>query len=117
MAVAAGRSKRRWPFRVEPDACLINRYLPGAKLTLHSDNDNDNDKADLSGPIVSVSLGLPATFLWGGLHRCDPVQRVPLRHGDMVVWGRPERMSHHGVNPLKDGVHEFLGGVLERLLK
>ena len=92
-------------FRFEPDACLINRYLRGAKLTLHS----DNDEADLSGPIVSVSLGLPATFLWGGLQRCDPVQRVPLQHGDVVVWGGPARMAYHGVNPLKDGHHELLG--------
>ena len=88
-----------------PDACLINRYVPGAKLTLH----RDEDEADLSAPIVSVSLGLPATFLWGGLHRSDPVQRVPLQHGDVVVWGGPARMAYHGVNPLKDGHHDLLG--------
>lgn len=84
-AVGAGasRSQRRWPFRVEPDAYLINRYRPGAKLTLHSDN--DNDKADLSGPIVSVSLGLPATFLWGGLHRRDgaALDAAAWRHGGL----------------------------------
>ena len=92
-------------FGFAPDACLINRYLPGAKLTLH----RDEDEADLTGPIVSVSLGLPATFLWGGLHRRDAVQRVPLQHGDVVVWGGPARMSYHGVNPLKDGYHDLLG--------
>ena len=91
-------------FGFEPDACLINRYLPGAKLTLHS----DNDEADLTGPIVSVSLGLPATFLWGGLHRRDAVQRVALQHGDVLVWGGPARMTYHGVNPLKDGHHDLL---------
>ena len=92
-------------FGFEPDACLINRYRPGAKLTLHS----DNDEADLTGPIVSVSLGLPATFLWGGLQRRDAVRRVPLKHGDVLVWGGPARMTYHGVNPLKDGTHELLG--------
>lgn len=88
-----------------PDACLINRYRPGAKLTLH----RDEDEADLSAPIVSVSLGLPATFLWGGLHRRDPVQRLPLQHGDVLVWGGPSRMTYHGVNPLKDGDDALLG--------
>ena len=88
-----------------PDACLINRYLPGAKLTLHS----DNDEADLTGPIVSVSLGLSATFLWGGLQRRDPVQRVLLQHGDVLVWGGPARMTYHGVSPLRDGQHALLG--------
>ncbi len=89
-----------------PDACLINRYRPGNRLTLH----RDEDEEDLSGPIVSVSLGLPATFLWGGLHRRDPVQRVLLQHGDVLVWGGPSRMAYHGVNPLRDGHHELLGG-------
>ena len=88
-----------------PDACLINCYLPGAKLTLH----RDEDEADLSAPIVSVSLGLSATFLWGGLHRRDPVQRLPLQHGDVLVWGGPARMNYHGVNPLKNGQHDMLG--------
>ena len=88
-----------------PDACLINRYWPGAKLTLH----RDEDEADLSAPIVSLSLGLSATFLWGGLHRRDPVQRLPLEHGDMLVWGGPARMTYHGVSPLKDGLHALLG--------
>ena len=88
-----------------PDACLINCYRPGAKLTLH----RDEDEADLSAPIVSVSLGLPATFIWGGLHRRGAVQRVPLQHGDVLVWGGPARMTYHGVNPLKDGHHDLLG--------
>ncbi len=88
-----------------PDACLMNRYLPGNKLSLH----RDEDEADLGAPIVSVSLGLPAVFLWGGLQRSDPVQRVRLAHGDVVVWGGPARMSYHGVNPLKDGDHPLLG--------
>ena len=88
-----------------PDACLMNCYQPGAKLTLH----RDEDEMDWSAPIVSVSLGLPCTFLWGGLTRQDPVRRVPLTHGDVLVWGGPTRMAYHGVNPLKAGQHHVLG--------
>lgn len=89
-----------------PDACLINRYEPGARLSLHQ----DRDERDLGAPIVSVSLGLPATFLFGGFRRADPTQRVPLRHGDVVVWGGPARLRYHGVLPLKEGTHPLLGG-------
>ncbi len=88
-----------------PDACLINRYLPGAKLSLHQ----DRDERDLGAPIVSVSLGLPATFLFGGLNRADKAQRVRVRHGDVVVWGGPSRLRFHGVLPLADGEHGLLG--------
>jgi alkylated DNA repair protein (DNA oxidative demethylase) len=88
-----------------PDACLINRYDPGAKLSLHQ----DRDERDFAQPIVSVSLGLPAVFLFGGLRRNDRPMRVPLAHGDVVVWGGPSRMRHHGVLPLKDGIHPLLG--------
>jgi alkylated DNA repair protein (DNA oxidative demethylase) len=89
----------------EPDACLVNRYEPGARLTLHQ----DKDESDLSAPIVSVSLGLPATFLFGGNARTDKRRRVPLQHGDVVVWGGPARLHHHGVLAVKDGNHEILG--------
>jgi alkylated DNA repair protein (DNA oxidative demethylase) len=82
-----------------PDACLINRYEPGARLTLHQ----DRNERDFSAPIVSASLGLPALFLFGGLKRSDRVARVPLEHGDVVVWGRPARMRYHGVSPVKAG--------------
>lgn len=88
-----------------PDACLINRYEPGAKLSLHQ----DKDEQDLSQPIVSVSLGLPATFLFGGTKRADKQQRTPLTHGDVVVWGGLARLSYHGVLPLKEGDHPLLG--------
>ena len=88
-----------------PDACLVNRYLPGAKLTQH----RDEDEADFAAPIVSVSLGLPCTFLWGGLTRQNPVQRITLTHGDVLVWGGATRMTYHGVNPLRDGRHHLLG--------
>ena len=88
-----------------PDACLINRYEPGTRLTLHQDRDEDDHVA----PIVSVSLGLPATFLFGGFARGDKTVRVPLVHGDVVVWGGADRMRFHGVLPVKDGVHELLG--------
>ena len=89
----------------KPDACLINRYAPGARLTLH----RDKDERDFSAPIVSVSLGLPATFLFGGDARTDRQRRVPLRHGDVVVWGGTARLRHHGVLALKNGRHEILG--------
>jgi alkylated DNA repair protein (DNA oxidative demethylase) len=89
-----------------PDACLINRYQSGAKLTLHQ----DKDEKDYDQPIVSVSLGLPATFLFGGLRRADKTLRVKLEHGDVVVWGGPARLRYHGVLPLKEGLHPLLGG-------
>jgi alkylated DNA repair protein (DNA oxidative demethylase) len=89
-----------------PDACLVNRYEPGARLTLHQ----DKDERDFGEPIVSVSLGVPATFLFGGARRKDPVARVPLEHGDVVVWGGPARLRYHGVAPLARGEHWFAGG-------
>ena len=85
----------------DPDACLINRYVAGAKLSLHQDKDENDDYA----PIVSVSLGLPAVFLWGGKRRKDPVRRLPVENGDIAVWGGPARFIYHGVSPLKDGQH------------
>jgi alkylated DNA repair protein (DNA oxidative demethylase) len=89
----------------KPDACLVNRYVPGARLTLHQDKDEN----DFRAPIVSVSLGLPAVFLFGGNTRKDKQRRIPLQHGDVVVWGGPARLNHHGVLPLKDGHHPLLG--------
>jgi alkylated DNA repair protein (DNA oxidative demethylase) len=88
-----------------PDACLINRYEPGAKLSLHQ----DKNELDFTQPIVSVSLGLAATFLFGGLERGDKTVRIPMVHGDVVVWGGPARLRYHGVAPLKDGDHPLLG--------
>lgn len=88
-----------------PDACLINRYAPGAKMALHQ----DKDEQDFTQPIVSVSLGLPATFLWGGNARGDKARRIPLQHGDVFVWGGPARLSFHGIAPLKDGTHPATG--------
>jgi alkylated DNA repair protein (DNA oxidative demethylase) len=90
----------------EPDACLINRYEPGARLSLHQ----DKNERDFEAPIVSVSLGLPAVFLFGGSHRADTPRRVPLAHGDVVVWGGPARLRYHGVMPLKEGHHPLIGG-------
>jgi DNA oxidative demethylase len=89
----------------EPDACLINRYEPGARLTLHQ----DRDERDKGQPIVSISLGLPATFLFGGAKRNDRPRRMPLVHGDVVVWGGPSRLAYHGVSPLPDGEHAATG--------
>jgi len=89
----------------EPDACLINRYVPGARLTAHQ----DRNERDYVHPIVSVSLGLPAVFLLGGLSRAGRCLRVPLMHGDVLVWGGPARLRYHGVAPLADGVHPLTG--------
>jgi DNA oxidative demethylase len=88
-----------------PDACLINRYEPGAKLSLHQ----DKDERDFSQPIVSVSLGIPAVFLFGGLKRADKTERIPVTHGDVVVWGGPARLRYHGILPLKEDEHILLG--------
>ncbi|UQV43683.1 DNA oxidative demethylase AlkB [Janthinobacterium lividum] len=88
-----------------PDACLINRYAPGARMALHQ----DRDECDFNAPIVSVSLGLPATFLFGGAERADKAARIALLHGDVVVWGGADRLRFHGVAPMKDGEHAVLG--------
>jgi DNA oxidative demethylase len=88
-----------------PDACLVNRYEPGARLSPHQDRDEEH----LGAPIVSVSLGLPAIFLWGGLTRADRPVRYRLVHGDVAVWGGPSRLAFHGVAPLADGEHPLLG--------
>jgi alkylated DNA repair protein (DNA oxidative demethylase) len=88
-----------------PDACLINRYAPGTRLSLHQ----DKDERDFSQPIVSVSLGLPAVFLFGGLRRTDRASRITLTHGDVLVWGGPDRLRYHGILPLKDGEHPLTG--------
>ncbi len=102
----AGRAAERAGFaRFTPDACLVNRSEPGARLTLHQ----DRNERDLSAPVVSVSLGLPAVFQFGGLHRDEPVQRVPLLHGDVVVWGGAQRLAFHGIQPLAEGCHPELG--------
>src|SRR5262249_41583830 len=103
LAVTAATDAGYPEFR--PDACLINRYEPGARLSLHQ----DKNERDFANPIVSASLGLPATFQFGGLKRSDPVRKFALRHGDVVVWGGPSRLCYHGVPELKDGMHEIVG--------
>lgn len=89
----------------EPNVCLINRYETGARMGLHQDRDERN----LTAPIVSFSLGLPATFIWGGLERVGKTERFILQHGDALVWGGPDRLRFHGVAPLKPGVHPLTG--------
>jgi DNA oxidative demethylase len=89
----------------KPDACLVNRYGPGARLSLHQ----DKNERDFGAPIVSVSLGIPAVFLWGGSRREDKPARVQLMHGDVMVWGGPSRLRYHGVLPLKEGYHPLAG--------
>jgi alkylated DNA repair protein (DNA oxidative demethylase) len=88
-----------------PDACLVNRYAPGARLSLHQ----DRNERDFDQPIVSVSLGLPAIFLWGGTKRPDKARRIALTHGDVVVWGGPDRLRFHGVHSLAEGDHPLTG--------
>lgn len=90
-----------------PDACLVNRYQPGTRLSLHQ----DRDEQDFVAPIVSVSLGVPATFLWGGETRAEKPRRVRLEHGDVVVWGGPARLRFHGVDTLREGGHASTGRV------
>ena len=102
LAVAAAKEAG---FGFAPDSCLINRYEIGARMGLHQ----DADEPDETAPIVSVSLGLPMTFLWGGLRRNDRVARLELRHGDVAVWGGTMRRAYHGVAPLKTGRHELTG--------
>jgi len=102
----AARAAREGGFpNYDPDACLINRYVAGAKLGLHQ----DRDEKDAWAPIVSVSLGLPAVFLWGGKRRSDQVRRLRVESGDIAVWGGPARFVYHGVAPLSDGYHPLNG--------
>jgi alkylated DNA repair protein (DNA oxidative demethylase) len=102
----AGRAAAEAGFdHYDPDACLINRYIAGSKLSLHQ----DRDEKDAWAPIVSVSLGLPAVFLWGGKRRSDSVRRLKVENGDTVVWGGPARFVYHGVAPLKGGDHPLTG--------
>ncbi len=89
----------------DPDSCLVNAYAPGAKMGLHQ----DRDERDLDQPVVSVSFGLPATFLFGGAERGDRARRVPLEHGDVVVWGGAARLAFHGIAPLKAGLPTAFG--------
>lgn len=88
-----------------PDACLINRYAPGTRLTLHQ----DRNEIDMAAPIVSISLGLSATFLWGGAERSDRPRRIPLHHGDVMIWGGPARLTFHGIDTLPHGEHPATG--------
>ena len=105
LALARNAAEAAGFYAFQPDTCLINRYLPGGRLSLHQ----DRDERDFSAPIVSVSLGMSATFLFGGLARSDRTSRVPLHHGDVVVWGGPDRLRYHGVLPLAGPAHPLLG--------
>jgi DNA oxidative demethylase len=103
--LAAGAAEVAGFAGFEPDACLINRYEPGTRLSLH----RDENERDLTAPIVSVSLGLPAIFLFGGNSRGDRPRRIGLESGDIVVWGGPDRLVYHGVAPLAEGDHPLTG--------
>jgi len=103
--LAAGAAREAGYSLFLPDACLINRYEPGARLSLHQ----DKNERDFDQPIVSVSLGLPAIFQFGGLERSDATIRIPVIHNDVIVWGGPARLRYHGGAPLKGGSHPLLG--------
>lgn len=105
LQLAKGAAARAGFADFDPDACLMNRYEPGAKLSLHQ----DRDEQDAWAPIVSVSLGLPATFLWGGLSRSDRARRIRVESGDVAVWGGPARFTYHGIAPLAGGDHPLTG--------
>lgn len=105
LRLATGAASEAGYAGFSPDACLINRYRPGSQLSLHQ----DRDERDFTQPIVSVSLGLPAVFLFGGLRRQEKTARVFLEHGDVVVWGGPDRLRYHGIAPLKAGFHPLMG--------
>jgi alkylated DNA repair protein (DNA oxidative demethylase) len=104
--LAAGAAQEAGFPLFQPDACLINRYEPGARLSLHQ----DKNERDFDQPIVSVSLGLPAVFQFGGLKRSDKTIGIQLIHGDVIVWGGPARLRYHSIAPLKEGKHPLLGG-------
>ena len=89
----------------QADSCLINQYQVGASMGLHQ----DKNELDFTQPIVSVSLGIPATFQFGGLARTDKTLKIPLVHGDVVVWGGQSRLNFHGIAPLKMNTHPILG--------
>ena len=102
----AGRAAAAGAFQgFAPDSCLINRYEPGARLSLHQ----DKDEQDLDAPVVSVALGLPATFLFGGAERRDRPRRIRMESGDVAVWGGPTRLAFHGIDTLADGEHALTG--------
>lgn len=103
--VAMSAANRAGYANFKPDACLLNRYEPGSRLTLHQDRNEQN----FGAPIVSISLGLPAKFLFGGMKRTDRPQRIMLHHGDVAVWGGPSRLAYHGIDTLKDGEHPATG--------
>ena len=106
LAQLAVRAASRGGFAdFRPDACLINRYEPGSRLSLHQ----DKDEQDHTAPVVSVSLGLPAVFLFGGPRREDKTRPIPVVHGDIAVWGGTSRLWYHGIRPVKDGDHPVLG--------
>lgn len=105
LALAGAAAEEAGFAKFDPDACLINRYEPGAKMSLHQ----DKDEQDFSQPIVSVSLGIPAVFLFGGMQSSDKAIRVALAHGDVVVWGGTARLRYHGILPLKEDEHAQFG--------
>ena len=111
LKLATGAAEMAGFRQFQPDACLINRYEPGAKLSLHQ----DKDERDFSQPIVSVSLSIPATFLFGATTRSGKTTRVPVVHGDVAVWGGQSRLRFHGVMPLKKGFHPQVGTFRQNL--
>ena len=94
------------PSPFAPEACLVNRYTPGTRLTLHQ----DRDEADFTCPVVSISLGDDALFRIGNLERGGTTEGVWLRSGDVIVMGGPARLVHHGVDRIRQGSSTLLQG-------
>jgi len=107
LQLAANAAEKAGYLKFVPDSCLINIYTPGSKMGLHQ----DKDEQDFSQPIVSVSIGLPATFLFGGAQRGDKAVRIPLQHGDVVVWGGESRRYYHGVAAIRPNQHPLTGNL------
>lgn len=107
LQLAQSAAERAGHMHFLPDTCLVNLYAIGTKMGLH----RDQDELDFSQPIVSVSLGIPATFLFGGTKRTDKTKKIPLTHGDVVVWGGASRRFYHGIQPIKPNRHALLDDV------
>ncbi len=105
LALASAAAAQAGYANFVPDACLINQYQPAARMGLHQ----DKDEQDFNQPIVSVSLGVPAIFLFGGAKRADVTRKILLQHGDVIVWGGNTRLNYHGVTPLKADSHAAFG--------
>jgi len=99
----ASRIAAEAAFAFKPDICLINWYGPEGRMGLHQDKDESAASLGAGLPVVSLSLGDTARFLFGGLRRRDPVEAILLESGDAFVFGGPARLRYHGVSRIIPG--------------